>query len=53
MKVHHRSDDVPQSMVLVTRDGTDITISSEELSGEKLIEVAAELVPAPTEPLEL
>ncbi|MGH2963990.1 MAG: hypothetical protein ACRDMH_01230 [Solirubrobacterales bacterium] len=53
MKVHHRSDDVPQSMVLVTRDETDITISSEELSGDKLVEIAAELVPAPTKPPEL
>jgi hypothetical protein len=53
MKVHHQSDDLPQSMVLVTREGTDITISSEELRGQRLIEVATELVPAPTEPPKL
>jgi outer membrane lipoprotein-sorting protein len=53
MQVQDRTDDLPQSVVLVTRDGTDLTITSEELSGEKLIEVAVDLVPAPTEPPEL
>ncbi len=48
MKVRHRADDLPQALVLVTREGTDLTINSDELDGDKLVEIAASLVPAPT-----
>ena len=53
MKVRHRTDDLPYALVLVTRNGTDLAISSHQLSGDRLIEVAADLVPAPTKPPEL
>jgi outer membrane lipoprotein-sorting protein len=50
MEVRGRTGDWPQSTVELKRDGTQILMTSMNLPGETLVELAARLVPARSEP---
>jgi hypothetical protein len=47
---HERGRFRPPSRVRVERDGTQVTIQSQDLELERLLELVDLLVPAPTEP---
>lgn len=53
MRMRSRSEEWPQTTVYLTREGTDLRLMSNELSGEKVVELAGKLVRAPTAPPEL
>jgi hypothetical protein len=53
MLVRGRSDDWSETQVHLSREGTELTLTSRELSGPRVIELAARLVPARTTPPDL
>jgi hypothetical protein len=48
MLVRGRSEDWPETQLHLTREGTELTLTSRQLSGPKVAELAARLVPART-----
>lgn len=53
LRVRDRTDDLPQAQLMTTRAGTAISMHSTELDADALVDLAASLRPAPTEPPEL
>jgi hypothetical protein len=53
LRVRDRDRDWPQAQAIFERNGTRFTMTSESLTAEELADLAALLVPAPTEPPEI
>ena len=52
LRVRDRTADLPQAQLTTTREGTAISMHSTELDADALVDLAASLRPAPTEPPE-
>jgi hypothetical protein len=50
MEVRGRTTEWRQSTLTVIRNGTEVSMLSDDLAGEALVELAANLVPARSEP---
>ena len=53
VRVRDRNDEFPQAQLVATREGTAISMHSTELDAQALLDLAASLAPAPTQPPEL